>query len=503
MDILSRLPSLVLTNVLGQIQSDKDLLNLISASPELLRVYTQYRNVVTRHRLANILDLDIDGTTLQDAQLIIHFPSTDGRKVSFSAISECLDTWDAQTFPNPLKQHSNPESITRLHRFFNRLVVFIEDYLSKSLDPFPARACMTIPTIGCIVPTAQFKGQGTDIQPVAFSSMERSIRRRLLQAFIRFELRCKVYHPRVWWFCREKPTYADTIDRSNEKLSLNDCEELCCVFEYLKGLYGAIFARCRHDSRFPERPVSEATVPDNRASNEKDKLLSAKEYGSPFPDDLYFNMENEAFPGVLDCESLPCLGLDVLSAILRSSELINTKGRRFRHWVSQLANQPDTSWILDEHFTQHRDLYPSSTKIHEWDWWMESLNHDRHSNRDTVPTRPEIDIDEQNLQLRLQLLQSAIYRQRAWIFFTGSSNQPCLPSWGHLAVQQELVGDFLSLELCRESRRYQKWLDYWKGRSWNWLPQADSSPGQDEDNSGGLNDEQFVPPTILRFFEKT
>lgn len=502
MNILSRPPSLVLTNVLGQIQSDRDLLNLIGASPELLRVYIQYQHVVMRHQLANILDLDIDGTMLQEAQLIIHFPSTDGPIVSFSAIPECLDTWDAQNFPNPLMQHSNPESITRLYRFFNRLVVFIEDYLSKSLDPFPARACMTIPTIGFIVPTAQFKGQGTDIQPIAFSSMEKSIRRRLLQAFIRFELRCKVYHPRVWWFHLERSAYADMIDRLNEKLSLNDCEELCCVFEYLKGLNGAIFAHCRQDSWFPERSVSKAAVPDNRANNEKRKFLSAKECGLLFPGDLYFNMESEAFSGVLDCESLPCLGLDVLSAILRCPELTNTKGRRIRHWVSELANQPDSSWILDEHFTQHRDLYPSSTKIHEWNWWMESLNYERHSNRDTIPTRPEIDIDQQNLQLRLQILQSAIYRQRAWIFFTGSSNQPCLPSRDHLAAQQELIGDVLSLEHHRESRRFQKWLDYWKRRSWNRLLEAGSSPDQGEDNSGGLNEGGFVPPTIRRFFEK-
>jgi hypothetical protein len=502
MDILSRLPSLVLTNILGQIQSDRDLLNLIGASPELLRVYIQYRHVVMRHRLANILDLDIDGTMLQDAQLIIQFPSIDGPEVSLSAISECLETWDAQNFPNPPMQHSDPKSITRLYRFFNRLIAFIEDYLSKSLDPFPARACMTLPTIGCIVAAAHFKGQGTDIQPVAFSGMEKSMRRHLLQAFIRFELRCKVYNPRVWSHLKET-TYADMINKANKKLSLNGYEELCCVFEYLKGLYGAIFAHCQQDSWFPERQVSKATVPNNRANNEKHKLLSAKEYGLLFPDDIYFEMENETFPGVSECESLPCLGLDTLSAILRSPELMNPKVCRMEHWVRALANQPDSSWIINEHFTQHHDLYVTRIRIWEWKRWMELQNYRWRSSGYGIPTKPMIDIDQQQQQLRLQNLQSAIYRQRAWIFFTNSStHQPCLPSWGHLATQRELVSNVLSLEHQRQRRRSQKWQDYWAGRSLDHPFDASSSSDQGEDDSGGLNDREFVPPAIRRFFEK-
>ncbi|CAJ0552309.1 Ff.00g062880.m01.CDS01 [Fusarium sp. VM40] len=498
MDIFSRLPSLVLNNVLGQIQDDRDLLNLISASPESLRIYNLYRYSIMRQRLVNILDLDIDGTMLQDAQLIMCFPSIDGPEVSFGAISECLDSWDAQSFPNPVTQQSNQESVTGLYHFFKRLVVFIEDYLSKSLDPFTARACMTLPTIGRIVPTAQFKGQETDIQPVVFGSMEKSIKRHLLKAFLRFELRCKVYHPRVWSHL-EGTTYADMINKSNEKLGLNDYEELYCVFEYLKGLYGAIFAHCRQDSWFPERSVSKTNVPGRRANNDEGVLLSAKNYGLLFSDDQYFDMEKEVFLGLLELEGLPCLGLDSLSAILRSPELINTKGCRMTHWVGGLAQQPDSSWILSQHFTLHHDLYVSRTRIDQWKWWMESRNQ---SSRHGISVGPRIDIHQQKQQLHLQNLQSAIYRQRAWIFFTNSStHQPCLPSWDHLATQRELVSDVVGLGHHQLRRRSQKWQDYWAGRSLDDPLEADSSHVQDEEDSGELKDVQFIPPAIPRFFE--
>lgn len=137
----------------------------------------------------------------------------------------------------------------------------IEDYLSKALDPFPVRAYMTLPTIELIVPAMRFKRRQIDIRPVLFSDMDNDNRRRLLQAFVRFELRCKIYDPRVW-LQLEGSTYADMINMSNETLRLNDHEELYCVHQYFRGLYGAVFAHCNQDSWLPERPVSKGADTD-------------------------------------------------------------------------------------------------------------------------------------------------------------------------------------------------------------------------------------------------
>jgi hypothetical protein len=340
---------------------------------------------------------------------------------------------------------------------------------------------------------------------MALSDMEKATRRHLLQAFIRFELRCKVYNPLVWSHL-EGTKYADIINKSNEKLSLHDYEELYCVFEHLKGLYGAIFAHCDQDSWFPERSVSKIIVPDDRPRNEEDELLSARDYGLLFPDDLYFDMDihaNEPWLDLLGYEILPCLGLDSLSSILRSPELNNTKGCRIKHWVCGLARQANSSWILNRHFAQHHDLYVTRTRLHQWLERMESWNDLTRPIGYMTDIRPKIDIDQETQQLYIQNLQSAIYRQRAWIFFTDSSDhQPCLPSWDNIAAQQELVSDVLGLEHHRRRRRSQKWQSYWAGQSLDSPFEADASPDQGEEDSGGLNHGDFVLPAIPRFFEK-
>lgn len=83
------MPTLVLTSILGELQSDKDLFNLIRASPESLRIFLRYRHTVDRQRLARFLNLDIDGTMLQGALAIINFPRLEGTSlVPFPVISE-------------------------------------------------------------------------------------------------------------------------------------------------------------------------------------------------------------------------------------------------------------------------------------------------------------------------------------------------------------------------------------------------------------------------------
>ncbi|KAL6364319.1 hypothetical protein LRP88_02238 [Fusarium phalaenopsidis] len=256
MDVFSKMPSLVLTHVFAQIQSERDIMQLIRASPEALRHYVQYRRSIMRHRIAEILAIDCHGSIIQDAQAVIHFPPIDTNSpestTSMLAITRCLGSWKDRHFPEYSRQY-DAENISRLYRFFSRLATFIEDYLAKSLDPFPARACMALPEISSIVPRMHFKGRDVDVEPVAFGAMRESERRRLLQAFVRYELLCKVYHPKVWPYL-EGTTYSDIVTSSHERLSLKDYEALYCVHEYLKSLYGAVFAQCQ-DSWFPDRPT--------------------------------------------------------------------------------------------------------------------------------------------------------------------------------------------------------------------------------------------------------
>jgi hypothetical protein len=315
MDRFSRLPTLVLTNILGQLRSDKDLYNLIRASPESLTIYSQYRHAVYSQKVASFLDLDIDGTILQDALAIINFPPIDG--LSRSSVPILLG-W-IETLANRNFQY--PQNTTSLSCLFTRMVVFIEDYLAKALHPFPARACMTLPTIGRLVPSMQFKGHDTDIKPVSFGEMPTHTQRRLLQAFIRYELRCKIYDLRIKSLL-QTTFYYDMAGRLNETLTLIDCEELQCVFEYFRSMYSAVLAQCEDDRLFPDRPVPNVTVTNRRRNEGQHELRSCRDLGLLFPDNLYFGPDDRydrhCGPLVLPLgwENLASLGLDTLSSIL-------------------------------------------------------------------------------------------------------------------------------------------------------------------------------------------
>ncbi|KAH7174212.1 uncharacterized protein B0J16DRAFT_403789 [Fusarium flagelliforme] len=457
----SRLPTLILTNILGELQSDKDLFNLIRASPESLRIFLRYRHTVDSQRLARFLDLDIDGTMRQDALAIINFPRLEGTSlVPFPVISDWLDTLDARNFQ--YHQHTGI-----LRRLFTRLVVFIEDYLAKTLDPFPARACMTLPTIGRLVPSMRFKGQETDIKPVSIGIMPAHTRHRLLQAFIRYELRCKIYDPRVWSQLHRTP-YAYMIEQWNERLTLTDLEELHCVFEYVRGMYGAIFAQCNDDTWFPERPVPEVTTTMRRRNDEQPDLPSAKGFGLLFPDNLYFDIGEYTFFGYLrmpKLEILPCLGLDLLSPIIQTRRfdfaILSTIGRRAQYLDRVFHCK---KWITKGRFNYDHRLYTSESKLDRWKQKME--NPDVPGNITRMRITPLRDVKQRTKDFKLQILQSKIYRQRGWIFLNDSpTHHPILPSVSDLTEQDASVSDDICLGPQRKRRRSQRWHNYWSGLS--------------------------------------
>ncbi|KAF4972699.1 hypothetical protein FSARC_764, partial [Fusarium sarcochroum] len=156
--------------------------------------------------------------------------------------------------------------------------MFIEDYLAKALDPFPARACMALPDIASVAPTVRFKGREVDVKPVAFGAMKETERRHLLQAFVR-------------------TTYHDIIDCSNKKLMLKEYEALYCVHEYYRGLYGAVIAQC-YGSWLPDRQADSSHRPDivdQTVEVNYEDLPPSKDYGLLYPDNVYFDADLYSF----------------------------------------------------------------------------------------------------------------------------------------------------------------------------------------------------------------
>lgn len=479
MDVFSKMPSLVLTHIFAQIQSERDILQLIRASPEALRHYVQYRRSIMRHRIAEILAIDCHGSIIQDAQAVIHFPPADTNSpvstTSMLTVTQCLSSWKHRRFPENSRQY-DAENISRLYHFFSRLITFIEDYLAKSLDPFPARACITLPEISSIVPRMHFKGREADIEPVAFGAMRESERRRLLQAFVRYELLCKVYHPKVWPNL-EGTTYADIVTSSHERLSLKEYEELYCVHEYLKSLYGAVFAQCQ-DSWFPDRPTcSEFNVAavNQTVEVEPETLNSCTNYGLLFPDNVYFDMQQYScgFTNRMVRDILPCLGFDVLGSAILNLATDGTNGQYLRNWFDALSYQYSTDctpWTSNPHFVgRHKSLSVDDRDI--WDWQMRMENYiDSFRFKPSVmySPLPDIDVEQQIRQFRIHNIQLKIFRQRAWVFFDDSrmstSPSPLLPSWNEIVSDEESTKNIVALAHQRDRRRSQKWQDYWSGR---------------------------------------
>ncbi|RSL97938.1 hypothetical protein CEP52_010581 [Fusarium oligoseptatum] len=219
--------------------------------------------------LTNLLVDDTNGRIVQDALAILSFPFADGVS-SMPLISGHIEKWAAQGFNNPFQQ-SDQATIHSLHSLFSRLILFIEDYLAKATDPFPSRAYMAVP--GLVSPGPRFKGKRIDIKPVKFITLNRAEKIRFLRAFLRYELLCKIYHPRVW------PSIdiscADQVKFMHEKLPPVEKKELYCVDEYFKGVYGAIFAHCQ-DSWLPDRPAPSSSD-------------GVSKHGLLYPDTVHFS----------------------------------------------------------------------------------------------------------------------------------------------------------------------------------------------------------------------
>ncbi|KAJ4212803.1 hypothetical protein NW759_011444 [Fusarium solani] len=202
---------------------------------------------ILQRMLTRLLISESDGGIVQDALAILNFPYID----AIPSIQRHIEKWAAQEFNNPFQQ-SDQATIQSLHRLFSRLILFIEDYLSKATDPFPPRAYMAVP--GITSPGPRFKGKIIDAKAVKFITLTRTEKARLLREFIRYELLCKIYHPRVWPGI-EQTGYVNQVKFMHEKLRPVEYKELYCVYEYFKGVYGAIFVHCG-DSWLPDRPAS-------------------------------------------------------------------------------------------------------------------------------------------------------------------------------------------------------------------------------------------------------
>lgn len=193
-----------------------------------------------------------------------------------------LRTWGAKKFPNPSDQATlNLPLAIEIQSFCQKLWLYIGDYLSKATSRWLPQAYTKLPSWSLF----DYSGRLLQSQPypengIKFFDNEKldlKARQRIPEAFLRYELLCKVYGPYSLepehgrnteglpsaWFGTRVTDLKDLDSQifqswgwsllyryDNRAADRLDMKLLCCVREYVTSLYVTLFAyQARTDSR--------------------------------------------------------------------------------------------------------------------------------------------------------------------------------------------------------------------------------------------------------------
>ena len=270
MELLDKLPTEVVLLILESFRDFNEAANLSRGSSVLSQVFRQYRTSILLHYVKETLDEDL----MQDALAILLFPDAYGHGVTdmrshIDSVVAHLRQWGGKKFANPLHDPANHwKHLKELSSMIGRLWLYVDDYVSKSTSDYLPRAYRRLP-IWTLTLTSPMQAQlQMEVNNVDRDSLSRHQKRRIMQAFLRYELLCLVYgqtrdnmfghwfdawispenqYPFRYWDWRLLSTYEGSDPKSL------DMQLLPCVREYVQSLYGAILMDCaRVKLPFPE-----------------------------------------------------------------------------------------------------------------------------------------------------------------------------------------------------------------------------------------------------------
>ncbi|RSL79109.1 hypothetical protein CEP51_007624 [Fusarium floridanum] len=452
MDFFAQLPPEIRIRIMGQMSSKSAISRIIQASPAMLSQWIQSRKTIVRAVLINLVGGDIYGDILHDALAIIHMPPVDSSTTE--SIIQHVGQWLTKTLPDPFEQNDN-ETLDTLYRFFSRLAVFIEDFMTKATAPFPPRAYMCLPRMRSMDGELYFRDQPIDARHVEMDDLTGSERNRFLRAFVRYELLCNLYAPRLWKIV-EPSEYGDQVKQSLPNLHIWEYEMFHCVCEYARSVYMAIFANFT-DSWLPN---------DQTASgSEKEFLYPDKFWTKP---NVYFANLDLPLSCYHSASYLHLRGFDLLTHILVYSESKQGSYRDLRKWFLTMSRERVRTEELVSPSENHalvQDQGPTSIScagVGVRCPLLQKIATSLVSNG--VVTYPRVMGLNPYYQLR-------IYRQRAWPFFENARLYPgtdslChFPSLDELSEQDRLVkAKFPYPQGEQQRRRSRKWQDFFAGR---------------------------------------
>ncbi|KAI8944805.1 hypothetical protein F4801DRAFT_570442 [Xylaria longipes] len=195
------------------------------------------------------LAADFDDDMVQDAMAIILFPTRHTAGVFSRPLCHHYRSWEAQTLPNPLRRPDDEcddtpsDHLVRLYRLHSRLLLFIEDYLTKATATDPSREYFGLSPLSLYSQYLTYMGHPLSPRFSA-ANLTGPERQRLFRAFLRYELLCKMYcsdnlGDSSWYY-----KLSSLWKYKGQTFQQVEAEAILCVQSYVESLHKAISIQC-------------------------------------------------------------------------------------------------------------------------------------------------------------------------------------------------------------------------------------------------------------------
>ncbi|KAM0473985.1 hypothetical protein ACHAP7_008001 [Fusarium lateritium] len=396
----------------------------------MLQEYLANKSYIVRQ----IMAAEFDELMVQDAMAIILLPSPQGagcrrlRKRESRPIWKHMLAWSKSQLPDPIKDR-NDDLLSQLNKLHNLIVLLVEDYITKATASFPPREYLCLPQIQSPSAEGHLMFKGVKVTPRFNSANLTSLeRKRFLKAFLVYELLCKI----------SNAPHASRLIRHYREVSDTDYEAVGCVHNYVRSLYGAMFAQC-NDAWLPS-PSTGASL----------------ETGLLFPDTFYFDanmysthlgLNKKVY--YLDIEtSFSMTGFEYLNNFLGYDLANPDKREALKLQIKYVWDfeEPYRSYTWDENFMLLLTIKPTNKDGYESSMYK------------------QLSLEPGNN------LRHKIFEQRAWVFFDDSRfypeesiERPNFPSESFLfeepSKQCSIAAWFHDPKKERTLRRSQQWHD--------------------------------------------
>ncbi|KAI0114524.1 hypothetical protein GGR51DRAFT_577580 [Nemania sp. FL0031] len=197
---------------------------------------------------------DFDDGMVQDAMAIILFPAQHTNGVFSRPLRDHYKSWEAQTLPDPLKEPDDEcddtpsDDLARLYRLYSRLLLFIEDYLTKATAADPSREYFCLSPLSLHNQYLTYLGH--PISPrFSAANLSNLERQRLFRAFLRYELLCKMccyddFGDSTWYY-----ELSSLWEYNGQTFQEVEAEAIACVQSYVESLHRAMAIQCGYTKR--------------------------------------------------------------------------------------------------------------------------------------------------------------------------------------------------------------------------------------------------------------